>query len=452
MCGNRGLGAARTVATAQRATFCYHPIRRGPSGAGAAATGFVRGSASSGGGMQFERSERAERAILIGLRAGGPRAPRTRAATVTDPLARAERLDASALAAHDEATLAELELLTRTAGGEVIGRLRMRRGALHPATFLSKGKLQDLQQMVSDASAEIVIFDDDLSPAQARNLEKATECKIIDRTELILDIFARRARTREAQLQVELAQLQYLLPRLTRMWGHLSRLAGGIGTRGPGETQLEVDRRRVREKIATLKRRLGEIAKEREIQSRRRQHMFRVSLVGYTNAGKSTLFNGLTQAGVIEEDLPFATLETTTRRLFLPDGRGRGETILVSDTIGFIRKLPHHLVASFRATLQEVRESDLLIHIVDAAQTGFREQMQAVEEVVAELLGGRGTRWMLVLNQCDRLSGEDRVALRTQFADAHLLSAIDRDQVQAYRAALGREVRKVQLSQGKPAR
>jgi GTP-binding protein HflX len=402
--------------------------------------------------MQFERTERVERAILVGLRDGRTRSGRARSPTIPESSRGANPPEGEVPSADGGATLAELELLTRTAGGEVADRLRMRRSALHPATFLSKGKLQELQRMVAASDAELVIFDDDLSPAQARNLERATERKIIDRTELILDIFARRAQTREAKLQVELAQLQYLLPRLTRMWGHLSRLGGGIGTRGPGETQLEVDRRRVRERIATLKRRLAEITKEREIQSRRRQRMFRASLVGYTNAGKSTLFNALTQAGVPEEDLLFATLETTTRRLFLPDGSQRGETILVSDTVGFIRKLPHHLVASFRATLREVRESDLLIHVVDAAQPDFRDQMRAVTEVVTELLAGRVASWTVVLNKCDRLAEEEQAALRTHFPDAQLVSAIDREQVQAYRAALARCVRDVRLSQGPPAR
>ncbi|MBD3237643.1 MAG: GTPase HflX [Candidatus Eisenbacteria bacterium] len=394
--------------------------------------------------MQFERNERAERAILVGLRDGRPGGGAgRRAAPGSSAAAQEHELPPLPEPESDgDATLAELELLTRTAGGRVAGRLRMRRAARHPATFLSKGKLAELQRLVTVAAAELVIFDDDLSPAQARNLQRATERKVVDRTELILDIFARRAQTREAKLQVELAQLQYLLPRLTRMWGHLSRLGGGIGTRGPGETQLEVDRRRVREKIATLKRRLGEISKEREIQSRRRQRLFRASMVGYTNAGKSTLFNALTRAGVLEEDLLFATLETTTRRLYLPRDGGAGETILLSDTVGFIRKLPHHLVASFRATLQEVRESDLLIHVVDASQPDYPAQMRAVEEVVAELVHGGAVRWMLVLNKSDRLSEEDRLALRARFPQADLLSALDPHDVQLYRGALATEIRR----------
>lgn len=332
--------------------------------------------------------------------------------------------------------LEELSLLTRTAGGVVAGSLCMRRGSLHPATFLSRGKLAELTQLASDRQADIVIFDDDLSPAQARNLEQAVSRRVIDRTELILDIFARRAQTREAQLQVELAQLQYLLPRLTRMWEHLSRLGGGIGTRGPGETQLEVDRRRIRTRIATLKRRLAAVEKEREIQSRRRRAMFRASLVGYTNAGKSTLFNALTHAGVYEEDLLFATLDTTTRRLFLGDGAGPGETILLSDTVGFIRKLPHHLVASFRATLREVRESDLLIHVVDASQPDFPEQMSAVEQVVSSLLGDRPPRWALVLNKADLLEEEQRMGLRVKYPHAHILSACDRSGIEEFRRSL----------------
>jgi GTP-binding protein HflX len=343
----------------------------------------------------------------------------------------------------DEAsTLDELGLLVRTAGGEVVGELRVRRGSVHPATFLRKGKMEELGQLVEALEADLVVFDDDLSPAQVRNLGKALEMKIIDRTELILDIFARRAQTREAQLQVELAQLQYLLPRLTRLWEHLSRLGGGIGTRGPGETQLEVDRRRVRERISVLKGRLASIDKEREIQSRRRRWMFRAALVGYTNAGKSTLFNALTRAGVLEENLLFATLETTTRRLFLggdaSTGDRRRDTILLSDTVGFIRKLPHHLVASFRATLREVRESDLLIHVVDVSQENFHQQMAVVEEVVQALLDGRPIARTLVFNKADLVSEDTLLALRGEYPDAQVLSALDRNMVLQFRRVLAR--------------
>jgi len=333
----------------------------------------------------------------------------------------------------DEDSLSELKLLAETAGCRIAGEVRQRAGTIHPATFLSGGKVRETADLAVAREVDLIICDEDLSPAQARNLEKAIERKVVDRTELILDIFATRARTREAQIQVELAQLQYLLPRLTRLWGHLSRQVGGIGTRGPGETQLEVDRRRVRQRISMLKRRLHGVERGRVTQSRRRRSMFRASMVGYTNAGKSTLFNALTRAGVLEEDRLFATLDTTTRRLGFPGG----EALLVSDTVGFIRKLPHHLVASFRATLSEVRESDLLLHIVDASHPDFRRQMIAVDEIVEDLLEGRAADRILVLNKTDRLREEEILGLKGEFPDAVALSARDRDQVLAFKEILG---------------
>jgi GTP-binding protein HflX len=228
----------------------------------------------------------------------------------------------------------------------------------------------------------VVIFDDDLSPAQVRNLEKAVSRKVVDRSELILDIFAKRARTRESRLQVELAQLEYMLPRLTGLWKHLERQAGGIGTRGPGETQLETDRRLVRERIARLKRELQAVERERETQRRRRRREFRAAIVGYTNAGKSTLFNALTRSQVHVEDRLFATLDATTRQMVSPERK----TVLVTDTVGFIRKLPHHLVASFHSTLVEAIEADWLLHVVDVSEPDFRRQMSAVDEVLEGLL------------------------------------------------------------------
>ncbi len=337
----------------------------------------------------------------------------------------------------------ELALLATTAGSEVVGRVQQRRETLRAATFLSRGKVEEVRRLAESGNASLVIFDEDLSPAQVRNLEKALDLKIIDRTELILDIFATRARSREAQMQVELAQLQYLLPRLTRMWVHLSRQEGGIGMRGPGETQLEVDRRRVRQRISMLKRRLVAVARERRVQRQRRKSMFRASLVGYTNAGKSTLFNALTRAGVLEEDRLFATLETTTRRLAL-DG---GKIVLLSDTVGFIRKLPHHLVVSFHATLGEMRESDLLIHVVDASIDNFREQMEVVDEVIDGLLDGRVIARLLVLNKADRLSEERAFALRAEFPDTAILCARDRQQALGFKKNLA-EAMKASLSGG----
>lgn len=299
-------------------------------------------------------------------------------------------------------TLEELAFLADTAGAEVVGRIHQRRSTVHPGKFLSKGKIEDAKELVREHDANFLICDEDLSPAQVRNLEKALEVRVIDRSELILDIFAQRAQTREARIQVELAQLQYLLPRLVGMWGHLARTGGGIGTRGPGETQLEVDRRAVRHKITVLQKRLEGVEKERETQSRRRSNEFRVALVGYTNAGKSTLFNRLTRSEVLEENKLFATLDTTTRKLFL-DGR---YSVLLSDTVGFIRKLPHHLVASFKATLREVETADLLLHLVDGSHPSYRKQIEAVDEVLDGILTEDKPR-LLAFNKADVFAAPD---------------------------------------------
>ncbi len=379
-----------------------------------------------------------ERAILVAVT--GARRSRSRSAVGGTARPSEER--------DPQADLSELALLAQTAGAEVVGHILQRGESVHPATFLSRGKLTQMGELVAAQHADVVIFDEDLSPGQARNLERVLQCKVIDRSELILDIFALRARTREAQTQVELAQLEYQLPRLARLWSHLSRLGGGIGTRGPGETQLEVDRRRVRERIHVLRRRLLAIEREREVQGQRRRRLLRASLVGYTNAGKSTLFNALTGAGVLEEDRLFATLDTTTRRLVLASG----EVLLLSDTVGFIRKLPHHLVASFRATLREVRESDLLIHVVDAAQPGLRAQMAVVERAVEELRQGCPVLTLLVLNKADRLRDEDAIALRAEFPQAAILSALDGRQVARFRESLLTSARACGLGAAQTAR
>ncbi len=294
--------------------------------------------------------------------------------------------------------LEELRGLATTAGAVVVGGLVQRRHDITPATYIGKGKLAELQEQVQAASADVVIFDNDLSPAQVRNLEKATTVKVLDRSELILDIFATRARSIEARLQVELAQLEYALPRLRRMWTHLSRFTGGIGLRGPGETQLEEDRRLVAQRIRDLRTRLVEVQarKEREVRSRQEEHT--VSLVGYTNAGKSTLMNALTGAGVHVEDKLFSTLDTRTRQWHIKDW-GR---ILLSDTVGFIRELPHHLIASFKATLEETRQARLLLHVVDASNPAAEEQIKAVNQVLHEI-GCDQKPTVLVLNQIDRL-------------------------------------------------
>jgi GTP-binding protein HflX len=295
--------------------------------------------------------------------------------------------------------LEELQGLATTAGAVIVGGLIQRRQSIISATYIGQGKLEELKEQVKATDADVIIFDNDLSPAQVRNLEKATEVKVLDRSELILDIFATRARTAEARLQVELAQLEYSLPRLRRMWTHLGRITGGIGTRGPGETQLEEDRRLVDQRIRDLKARLVEVQarKEREVRSRHEEHT--VSLVGYTNAGKSTLMNALTGAGVYVEDKLFSTLDTRTRQWHLKDW-GR---VLLSDTVGFIRELPHHLVASFKATLEETRQARLLLHVVDASNPAAEEQIKAVNQVLEEIgCGGKPT--LLVFNKADRLA------------------------------------------------
>ena len=312
------------------------------------------------------------------------------------------------------------------------GSLFQRLNAAHPATLIGKGKLDELEMMVLDAGANVVIFDDELSPRQQRELEKrlGDEVKVIDRTALILDIFARHARTSEGSVQVELAQYEYRLPRLTRAWTHLARQAGGraggagggVGVRGPGETQLEVDRREINRRIAFLKRQLETIQKHRS-QYRRQRRKAAVpvmALVGYTNAGKSTLLNALSNAGVVAEDQLFATLDPTTRRVQLPSGRDG----LFTDTVGFIQKLPTALVAAFRATLEEVMEADILVHVVDVSHANMDEQVGAVEEVLEEL--GAGDKPMItVLNKIDLMDPDDPdIAARRQRALADYPNAV----------------------------
>jgi GTP-binding protein HflX len=283
-------------------------------------------------------------------------------------------------------SLAELGRLAGTARVEVVGQTVQALRRVHAATFVGQGKVEAIRELADETTANVVIFDDPLSPAQQRNLEEGVKRKVIDRSALILDIFAQRARSLEGKMQVELAQLQYLLPRLTRQWTHLSRLGGGVGTRGPGETQLEVDRRRVRERIAQLRRRLTDVARTRGLHRRERASVPfpTVTLVGYTNAGKSTLMNALTQAGVFVEDRLFATLDPTIRRLRLPEGL----VVLLADTVGFIHKLPHQLIEAFKGTLEEVRAADLLVHVIDVSHPTWQEQTQVVEEVLAEIGAG----------------------------------------------------------------
>lgn len=332
---------------------------------------------------------------------------------------------------HPQDLLEELQGLADTAGTRIVGTLTQRRTTPDKTTYLGKGKVEELHELVEATDADVVIFDNDLSPAQTRNLERAVDVKVIDRSELILDIFASRAQTHEARLAVELAQLQYSLPRLKRMWTHLSRLKMGIGMRGPGEKQLEVDRRLVEKRIHDLRTELATIERRKERQvAARREHMT-VSLVGYTNAGKSTLLNKLTGAGVLAEDKLFATLDTRTRRWHLP---GWGP-VLLSDTVGFIRDLPHHLIASFKATLEETRCADLLLHVADASNPSAEQQIRAVYTVLEEM-GVEEKDTLLVLNKSDAVDRTDVELLLQHYPHAIAISAHSGENIARLSAAV----------------
>ncbi|MEN1679916.1 MAG: GTPase HflX [Planctomycetota bacterium] len=319
----------------------------------------------------------------------------------------------------EDRPLQELAGLAKTAGADVVGRLTQRRDRPDIKTYLGRGKVEQLSQMVSATDADVIVFDNDLSPAQTRNLEQATKVKVLDRTELILDIFSTRAQTHQARLAVELAQLEYSLPRLKRMWTHLSRLKMGVGMRGPGEKQLETDRRLVEKRISDLKAELDKIHKRRAREVAARSDRLTVSLVGYTNAGKSTLLNTLTDASVLAQDKLFATLDTRTRRWRLP---GWGP-VLLSDTVGFIRDLPHKLIASFTATLEEARQADLLLHVADASSPTACEQVSAVYEVL-DSLGIEQKKTLLVLNKADQVGEQSRIdTLRRRYPGAVEVSA-----------------------------
>ena len=311
-----------------------------------------------------------------------------------------------------------------------------------PGTYLGKGKIEELRQRTEALGATLVIFDDELSPSQSKTIEDLIGRRVVDRAELILDIFATRARSSEAKMQVELAQLEYMLPRLTRMWTHLEKFRGGIGVRGPGETQLETDRRLIGQRIRVLKDRLGDVQRSREVQRHGRRTQFQATLVGYTNAGKSSLLRAMSGANdVFIEDRLFATLDPLTREADL----GEGQRVLLTDTVGFIRKLPHHLVASFRATLEEAAEADLLLHVIDASHPAWEEQREVVDAVLADLgLESRPT--LHVLNKVDRLPPAEREALAARAGEvlpnALLVSAVGEPGVDPLRRALLAAVRR----------
>ena len=316
--------------------------------------------------------------------------------------------------------LNELEQLARTAGAEVTDRVTQSLNSINPATFIGSGKVKEIKRLAAERGSDLVIFDDDLSPVQVRNIEQQLSCKLLDRSGLILDIFANRAQTAAAKTQVELAQLQYLRPRLTRRWTHLSRQEGGIGTKGPGETQIETDRRLIDKRISALKDKLEKIDQQRTTQRKGRSKHTRVSFVGYTNAGKSTLMNALTNESMLAEDRLFATLDSTTRSLMLDDS----QKVLVSDTVGFIRKLPHRLIESFKSTLDEVRESDVLVHVVDVTHPRFEDHMDVVSETLHEL-DSEDKPTLTVFNKVDAVEEPNHLkALRREHSDAAFVSAL----------------------------
>ena len=308
-----------------------------------------------------------------------------------------------------EEHLEELARLTDTAGGDVVGTLVQRVSRPHPRFYIGEGKARQLADEARNKKADLVVFDEELSPAQGKNLEDLLGVRVIDRSELILDIFATRARSREARMQVELAQLVYLLPRLRRMWNHLSRIRGGIGLRGPGETQLETDRRLIGTRIGELRRKLRDVAKARAVQRKSREGKFRAALVGYTNAGKSSLLRSLSGSELFVEDRLFATLDSATRSVDV----GSGREALITDTVGFIRKLPHDLIASFRSTLEEARESDVLLHVIDASHSDWEEHRDVVNGVLHEL-GLDAKDIVLVFNKIDQITHSEEVALRSR--------------------------------------
>ena len=357
--------------------------------------------------------------------------------------------------------LDELAFLTLTAGGEVIKRFTQKLDMPHPKTFIGSGKMNDVLEFVKENGIGTVIFDDELSPAQERNISKILSCKILDRTNLILDIFAQRAQTSYARTQVELAQCQYLLPRLKGMWTHLERQKGGIGMRGPGETEIETDRRIVRDKIALLKAKIKTIDKQMAVQRGNRGKLVRVALVGYTNVGKSTLMNVISKCDVFAENKLFATLDTTVRKVVIGN-----LPFLVSDTVGFIRKLPTQLIESFKSTLDEVREADLLLHVVDISHSNFEEHIASVNQILDDI-GSKDKPTIMVFNKIDAYEAEpfdddDLIAERTEVNysisewkstwmnrvgdNALFISALNKENLDEFRKRVYKEVREIHVT------
>ena len=360
--------------------------------------------------FEFIRRARVERAYLVGVSLAG----------------------GSVASAHEH--LEELAQLAATAGAEVVGRMVQGRNRVDITTYIGEGKVQELKQLCEEWAVNLVIFDDDLSPAQGKNLEKLLNVRVIDRSELILDIFARHAKTQQAKIQVELAQLEYSLPRLKRFWEHLERQAGGIGARGPGETQLEVDRRKIHQRISSLKRLLKKIDARRETLRRARSGRHVAALIGYTNAGKSTVMNELTGADVLVRDQLFATIDTTTRKMngnshAHPNGNGNGKgnghhDVLLIDTVGFIRKLPDHLKTSFKATLGDTAQAELYLHVVDISHPVWEEQRD-IADITVRSIENPGVETIYVFNKIDQVSPDLLEGLTQRFPDAVFVSAVD---------------------------
>ncbi len=377
----------------------------------------------------YDTAIKAERAVLVGIITPGQKDEQTR-----------EYLD-------------ELAFLVETAGGETVGSFTQRMQRPERSTFVGTGKLEEIKDFVKAEEIDIVVFDDELSPSQLRNIENELQVKILDRSNLILDIFAKRAQTSQAKAQVELAQLQYLLPRLTRLWTHLERQKGGIGMRGPGESQIETDRRIILTKITLLKEKLNQIDKQNETQRKNRDQLIRVSLVGYTNVGKSTIMNVISKSEIFAENKLFATLDTTVRKVVIEN-----LPFLLSDTVGFIRKLPHHLVECFKSTLDEVREADVLVHVVDISHPNFEDQIKTVNETLKEL-GAIDKPIITVFNKIDAYLppkpethdeglaepvtlGEFKKSWMATFnSPAIFISALNKENIEEFRALLYEKIK-----------